>query len=996
MKVLFLHLSDMHIKATDKYLDKKAEKLIQAINVNNGYDRLIVLVSGDVAFSGKVDEYRLAIKFFGTLVKKCTHKFGMRPDIYVVPGNHDIDFMGVSRSRSEVNTILKNAIEEKTLSNEYDKFNNFWKFANYNNCFKTDKEIDRKIVDLNNVKIQINLINSALFSTFNDYDKDVDDGCHFISPDKLNLIKKLDNIDYSITMMHHPEEYFSWDCRKELKAAILENTDILILGHEHNSMTYEISSSNGGSFITIKGGEFSNGDLIHSACATFALDTKGKEISLSQYTWHDSSNIYLSTESHAYNLDGSKKNLVSFNEWLINDDSNLLSRQLKDFYVFPRLFAKKIGDVDDVDKDIIDFEKFREAVKSKRIIEIAGSDLSGKTSLLKYIYYEYRSKYIPLLITEEDIAGKIENIIRNAYERQYSKDSANFQKYLQQERGDKIILIDNITCFPEKIHKRMLEYLLEKYEKIFYTTDMVSDFNIKKELEETLADTSCNIIKLKLEPFYNDKRLELIKKVCECIQNYEDDNRLIDDVNLVNNFIKNQLHLFTLNPEFIIMFTKGFILKMVENSNTNAFNAVFSNNINLSIEKHKKKTNVQDNLIILQELANFIHFNKKYPVDEADFKCIVQKYNTDHRTDHFYRDVLNELVDAKILNVDRCDVSFYNKTYLAYFVAKYINRKIQNGKGSEELKYVIDNLCYNINSDILLFLTYITENISALYHILLSEMDYSKEFKEYSLDKNDITLLTEAEIVDNIEVVSQDDKKQKNRRDIMAERRVFENENIQKVNLYQEDLDEFTITELQLLKYLELISKILPCFYHLLDVKEQDAFVEEIYRLPNRIAYFLFRPLEENKEQLLDELYKFINNSENMKKLDRDGVKQLLSRILTDMLLTLYDISARWTVTDRTIRALDSFDYKNDSSYFVQNIMMHENLGEFYSYVKRSDELFDKTKSNYIQYLLRRIFRKHCLNNNIEYKGDGQKYIDKYLGKQNIVAMRIAYNSKKK
>ena len=252
MKILFLHLSDMHIKKTDRYLDKKAEKLLKAINLNVDYDKFIILVSGDVAFSGKKEEYKLAFKFFGTLVAKSMQEYGKKPTIYVVPGNHDINFADKSRSRSEVNGILKNGITQKNLRDEYAKFDDFWIFANYNQCFLEDKEIDRKIVDLNDVKIQINLINSALLSTFNDYDKDVDDGCHYISPNKLNLIKKLDDIDYSITIMHHPEQYFSWDCRKELKAAILENTDLLILGHEHNSMTYEICSNNGESFVTIQ------------------------------------------------------------------------------------------------------------------------------------------------------------------------------------------------------------------------------------------------------------------------------------------------------------------------------------------------------------------------------------------------------------------------------------------------------------------------------------------------------------------------------------------------------------------------------------------------------------------------------------------------------------------------------------------------------------------------------------------------------------------------
>ena len=224
---------------------------------------------------------------------------------------------------------------------------------------------------------------------------------------------------------------------------------------------------------------------------------------------------------------------------------------------------------------------------------------------------------------------------------------------------------------------------------------------------------------------------------------------------------------------------------------------------------------------------------------------------------------------------------------------------------------------------------------------------------------------------------------------------LFENEHIQKVNIYEENLDEFTAKEMRLIKYLELISKILPCFYHLLNVEQQDAFVSEIYKLPNKIAYYLFEPLETNKEELIDEMLEFVNNRGNTKTFDRQGVKNLLSKILTDMLLTIYDLSARCVSTDRTVIALDAFNFRQETCYYIQNIMMHENLRKFHPYVQRSDELYDTTKSLFAKYLLRRIFKKHCLDNNIEYKGNGQKYIDKYLDGQNIVGLRLTHVQKK-
>ena len=998
MKVLFLHLSDMHFAKSDRYVANRAKKIVQAVCSALHFNEVYIFTSGDIAQSGQKDEYSIAYKFFGSLITEFKKLKAMTPHIYVVPGNHDVNFNGVQRSRSDV-VELKNNITDEVVEKEYEKFSEFLKFANLNNCFKDNKEVQIKLIELSDhTVIQVNLENSALFSLYKDKLKDGDEGVHYISPKSIQLLEKDEKSDLSITVMHHSEEYFSWDIRSELKNILKKETDLLLLGHDHNASTYSVESNLNGNTIIIKGGCFNDGTLVDSTFDSVIYDTQTKEATIYQYDWNDSMHLYSNSREENYILNTSLKNDPEFCFWLESSESALISRGYLDYFVFPRLTVQSDYAQDGEDKkikDILTIEDFNKAIEQKNLIELIGDDLSGKTTLIKYLYIDLKKKYIPLIISPEDITGKIDRIIRNAYERQYSSDKVSYDAFIQTPKSRKVVLIDDINSIEEKKRHPLLKYLLEQFEIVFYTNNLISDFNIKKTLEYLVENITFNPIKIRIEPFYTDKRKELIEKICKCIQSQSSDKDVEVTVNQVNAFIRNQLRVFSLNPEFIALFTRSFVLNMVDNSNTNAFNAVYSNNLSSTIEKNKVKTNSQDDLIILQEFAALIHFNKKYPADLDDLKNCVDSFNKSHRSSYFYLDVRDELVHAKILKCDQNEVSFYNKTYLSFFVAKWLNRKIQNGSGLDKLKYVVDNLCYNINADILLFLTYITENIGALKQILLSEQEYTKTYKELNIDKNEISILTESvQPFAPIKVPDADEKKKINKREVELEKHYFEEESIKRINIYDEELDDFEAKQRKLLKYLDLITKILPCFAHLLETEQQDDFINEIYKLPNKIAFFLFQPLEENKSELIEELKVFFNKNFSNKEYSDDEVKLFLSQLLTNMLLTIYDIAARNCASERTISALDSFDYKSNSCYYIQNIMMHENLRKFNQYVKRSDELFDNTKSNYIKFLLRKIFRKHCLDNTVLYRGEGQKYIDKYLGGENVIPLRISHTKK--
>lgn len=86
----WLHLSDFHLSRRDAW---EQDLVLRAMcnDIRNRRDTLaldFVLLSGDLAFSGKPEEYEIAATFLDALSEACAIP---TERIYCVPGNHDID-----------------------------------------------------------------------------------------------------------------------------------------------------------------------------------------------------------------------------------------------------------------------------------------------------------------------------------------------------------------------------------------------------------------------------------------------------------------------------------------------------------------------------------------------------------------------------------------------------------------------------------------------------------------------------------------------------------------------------------------------------------------------------------------------------------------------------------------------------------------------------------------------------------------------------------------
>lgn len=245
--MLLLHLSDIHFREEEihSHMDENVHLRNEIIRDAEALCKRLtkfpsaILISGDIAFSAKPVEYTFAQDWIERLAKHCQVKI---QDIFVVPGNHDIDrakagSIAIDSLHERVKASPKQYIHRditRCLNDEvcgallFDPLSDYNQFAIKYMCNMSapKRTIISRDFKLNDGSIlKVHGINSALISSSKDKE-----GHLVVAPSFNNIIRESGVVNLSLC--HHP---FSWlrngrDLEDHLDAV----AQIQLFGHEHD------------------------------------------------------------------------------------------------------------------------------------------------------------------------------------------------------------------------------------------------------------------------------------------------------------------------------------------------------------------------------------------------------------------------------------------------------------------------------------------------------------------------------------------------------------------------------------------------------------------------------------------------------------------------------------------------------------------------------------------------------------------------------------------
>ena len=996
MKLLFLHISDIHFKNnSDALYEINIPAISSSLSEIGDFNEVVLIFSGDIAFSGDTNQYSLAEQFINKLKLHIRKKYDFQKKIYtmIVPGNHD-NFV------KDFNRDLK-AIREyhssDTVSHFYEdiqELKNFFSFAKKFSCFVKNHILEVVKLQFGKFIIKFNLINTAPFSLISDSNDDK--GVHYLPSREFTKFDFERGENFTVSIMHHSPEWFCDDSKKMLYQKLYSTSDLIFIGHEHFPLAekkiidskYNVIVSNG---VALYGTNTEQG------FNAIILNTSTKSIHGMKFIYDGSK--YCATRNieerdaifkGRYKFTANKK----FNDFIETDMGELSGERYLQYFVFPSLESADIrGEAKNF--RISSEEKFLEFWKSKKIIVIEGGNKSGKTILSKYICHLMLTDYVPLYLTEEDFAIKNNRRLLSEKLIEQFGISSNIDEYLNLTKERRVLIVDGYDLINKTRWNHFWNEHKNNFELILMFSSLSWNFNLKEKSIEELSEMKPYY--LKICPFYYEKRGKFIKKICQhtgrTIQNID------EKAWKINEDITNQIEYFQLTPEFIFQYVNCYLSFPLESNSDsgNIFNKVYEANITMRLVESAGEESISDIMMVLEYAGYYAHFNSRYPFSREEFENCVNQYNNDYDNNINAKFALNKAISARILKETNIGFSlvFCDENLLAYFVALHLNRLLLENKGHNDLKYVLENICFRPNGDIFLFLSYITNNVNVLNPIFQSIYNLMSSWDELDFDARNIHYLDKVSISKATAPTDHEKEKLTKTKDTL-ERHVIEKQKNEPESLYSQDKaksDSFDNKISKGIYYLNLIAKILPNFRSFLKGEQKKEIVTILYRYSNRLLYFMLKDINSNYEQIIDDIMSLNPVTRKGMLVTKNMVENTVKRTSIAFILSVYNFIAETVSNKKTIVDLNKetyFELNKNSNYRLMNLLMEESAGRFSQMIKKAEDLKRDASLEIVRGIIPMIIRKYFLCHDVPQNRERQRVIDTFFDKEEKRAIQMA------
>lgn len=767
MGTSIIHFSDIHINNAKNAIFSKKNSIIAACEreIHSNSD-VIIICSGDIAFSGEEGQYVLFDEFLSDICKALINDKKAKVTFLPVAGNHDCHF---SKNDSVRDTLIKNVnykgIDDnyyKTVSSVQSEYVEYAK--KYNN--ESDKMVSFVEINTENGIIGFILVNTAWLSELNDI------------PGKIMIPKsffhKINRSKYKLVSVvcHHPISWFNVEGKMDFTDYIRHNSDIVLVGHEHQRDQYkQVGTDYSINYCHAK--ELQDSDNPNnSAFSVINLKDNFKNYTIYDYKWDGKQ--YIQEQENDYSLEMSSSTLPSIfypNKSAMSyaNDAGLIINHfakedvgLNDLFVWPDI-KKVTYKSDRTVTTKIKIGVFGELQKNQINI-ILGSDTSGKTSFAKYLFSSYATMDVCcVLIKGSDFSSFDNKTIKKNIETVFSNEYAvnRIDEFWNLPKEKRVIIIDDFGTCKYKGEKRnsIFDELCEKFGVIylFISSDI--------ELPSLMASKSVNefpsFFYYEIMPLGNKKRKDLISKwyhiSSDDIEEDEIEKRIENSEERVNGFLQNGAGIIPAYPIAVIGVLQNSDL-LAQSKNSTQYSFLYESMIKKSLisyagNEYEVAGNYNVDIGVVSLLAFNMLVNKKTYFSREELNESVKRFNEDQKVDVSSEGLFNKMIGAKLFCKDSNNDDLFRFRYpyiFYYFAGNYIAYHLNDESVQKEIEHMSEHLYIEHYGNIMVFVCYFANNEKIIDSVLLNAYNTLDKYEVLDVSKTNMFIQNIAATVETI------------------------------------------------------------------------------------------------------------------------------------------------------------------------------------------------------------------------------------------------------
>ena len=876
MKIAVLQLSDIHIVSNQDFILKHKDEFWRSCkHLINECTKMLIVITGDIAYHGKKEEYDIAY----TWLKECEERWKSEArflnsvEYVIVPGNHDCLFENDAIRKVIIEKVLQNdSLQEIQYAEScLNVQTNFWDFYKR---LRSDI-IGPEISWSHNVQIKLglnimfNCYNTAFLSQIEEKPGDL-----LIPEDKFIHTENNHNNDIIISLFHHNTGWLSPNTshnnKKTFEQHLYTNSNIVMCGHEHSNRHQLISSI----------GDYK--ELIYLENAAFQCNNNSEyglliinteENSISRYSYSYNGETYIEAECSTFPINQKRTGILLNPDWADELDKHHIPLKharkdnlvLSDIFVYPDL--EPLSDIHSKYMQYVDSETLLGDTIPERVIILEGESQSGKSSLLQMLYSSwYKDGVFSLLLRGKDIKHyNINDLCKCAYKQQYQNKISSYELFMQLDRNKRILIIDDFdkSLINAENKSKLLDNALCNFEKIIITKDQQIDLRNLLLYANNTEDTKLfRILSLGCQ-----KRNLLIEKWIRLGQDEMilSDEMLLDQIKRTYDQISVLLgqQLIPSYPVFILSLLQGLNQAIAHFDVSKTSYAYCYNSLIIAslLKSGTDKEKINGVMKFLCEFS-YSHYDRKrnnkfFSINE--FNSFYQDYQTDYNVPYSKEKLLSTLDNAGLIrSVDGDSYSFAYKYVYYFLVAQKISNLINENKADGIVQDLCNNLHKEQEANILIFLVYHNGTEKQMEDLLFASMLPFENYEPITLDLDDPLFQGVNDIVDDIKtkVLLENVDPKQNREISLRESDKMHRQIEKRHHPTEEELESNScLRDLNnTIKIIKILGQIVKNQIETLKKNQIIKLLEESYNVCFRSIAFFSTMIESSKDEIIDYL----------------------------------------------------------------------------------------------------------------------------------------------